>query len=490
MNQRTWTPILLVLLLLLGGCLTKPPTSTPGSTIHLDPEQYSDVGLYAITVGSPVPLPGPLSDEPSIAVSSDGVIAVAGNAGWNSSPTVYTEAGYVWISNDNGTSFELRLNPKPLGQRSGTSCSCDTDVLAIGIELFTTAMHSEFILPRNNANIVASIDSGYTWEARSIFAADSEATSIDRPWLAEGPRSELMLLYDDGGSYAPRTDGEKIEPEVSKRIILKISTDGGATWGKKTEIATVTATQREEIGEDYSYLHHRPSSIQPSTIIVPLTYTNETIAPLHENRVAISHDSGNTFQIVTISEPRIIYNVFDLSLDTLSNGRVVAAWTARDEEGVNKLHVRESSDSGDTWSTTVKVEFPGNMIQPWVALREDGLVAVAHYGTDAQEAMRDIDPVDTPWYPRVALLDPDDSGAPVAVVNLTSEPTFKGFPCNFGSGCPQGVSRLTPMREFLSAEWGPQGSLFTVFVDARESPSNGDTVGRVTVTPVHVERSL
>jgi hypothetical protein len=207
--------------------------------------------------------------------------------------------------------------------------------------------------------------------------------------------------------------------------------------------------------------------------------------------VAVSHDGGATFAVQMLSGPFDVYALFPLSLDALPGGRVVAAWVAP-EEGTQtlRIHLRESQDAGATWSAPRVVRVPGSAQQPWVALRPDGLLAVAYYGTDREGPLPAMGQ-DTPWGPRVVFL---DGTREVAQADLAGGATFRGVLCNQGASCPDGAPSQTPMHEFLSAAWGPDGTLHVAFVDARDTAPAGATPqaakGRVTVTGVHVSAPL
>lgn len=461
-------PVVLCLFLFAGlaGCTTNedgagdikqhsqsPPVLVPGD--------QQIVGSLSVEVGYPVLLPGRHASEPSIAIADDGTIAVAAPAGSSFSPKLHLHGGYVWVSTDGGQSFELKLDPKPPeGVPTAAACSCDADATAIGNELFATTMYWT-VNPFFNANIVSSSDEGQNWELRDPIAADKQP--IDRQWISPGPNGELLLTYT-------WTVGREYLLGSKNGIFQQRSVDGGETW---ENLATVVQVD-DHVNE--SYISMKPKSIAPSTVLVPLIYRN-THADLDVGtQIAVSHDGGNKFKVVGIDEPHDYRANFHFSIDALPDGRVVAAWAkTSNETGTETLYMRQSHDAGDTWGPIQTVDIPGSVVQPWVAWRDDGLLAIAYYGSDDPTPILEMNDT-APWSPRVALLLPlDNNPAPRVVINLTDGPTFHGRPCNGRLCAGPGDSTRTIMREFLSAEWGPNDNIFVSYIDGRNTIDAGRT---------------
>jgi hypothetical protein len=409
-----------------------------------------------------------MASEPSITVTSDQVIAVAAPAG-HTGATAITQGGFVWVSNDGGNTFRLRLDPNQVDTSSVRPCSCDTDIMSRNGELLALTMYY-FVQPFFNVAIAGSTDSGVTWQTRSTMSAT--LPGVDRPWLSPGPGNDLVLTYGSSEIVGGAPDSEPLY--AFQDIGLQKSTDSGKTWSPPVLVATADTTHGGGM------LPLKTRSISPSTILVPLVQGDSS----HRDAdiVAVSHDGGQTFHQIQLAGPHDWYADFDLSLDALPNGRVVAAWT-EPVNGTQRLHVRQSTDSGDTWGPTQVVGMPGTILQPWVALRPDGMLAIAYYGTDLEGSILNMSK-DTPWEPRVALFLSNQTAQPSAIANLSQSAAYHGILCNKGPACPDD-NFVSPMREFLSAQWSPNGTLFVAFTDATERGANNDH-GRITVTSLQV----
>lgn len=426
---------------------------------NLGPGDEHRRGPLNVSVHPPVDLPGPLSLEPSMAVGRDGTVAVAAPAG-TSNPKLFPYGGFLWVSRDAGSSYELVLNPKEPVEAG--FCSCDTDVAIHEGEILATTMYWS-VRPLFNANLVASSDGGRSWETRSISAAEHQP--IDRPWIETAKDGTIFLAYDQGITARGLVTGD---PDP---IYLQRSEDGGRSW---TSGRPVIEDRRERT------LVMDPVTLGERTVLVPLA--TQLPGGKAVTRVAVNHDRGTSFDVVNLSQPHHVHAAFHLSLDAAPDGSVLAAWSYPVEGKTQKLRYRMSHDQGDTWRPARTVDLPGSFAQPWVAARGDGLVAIAYHWSPEEGSVFGMDD-ETPWRPRLTLFDRGQTLTPVASVNLSSAPTFHGVLCNFPTSCPKNVSHQTPMREFLSTTWSPDGSaLYTAWTDAREQPSSGETQGRITVT--------
>lgn len=435
-----------------------------------------------VTLGTPIKLPGPLSIEPSITIADDSLIAVAGPAGGYGGATTLTQGGFVWVSNDGGASFKLVLDPtndtteQVDGSRFGVACSCDTDIMNRNGELSAATMY-EAVQPFFNVAISSSTDKGATWQPKATQV--DPLPNIDRPWLTPGPNNDLLLTYSTYGNVQVPNPGPG-SLYAFQDIGLQRSTDDGRTWSPPILLATADNTHGGGLQS------MKPRSIAPSTILVPLMHGDYSTHPKQkENLVAVSHDDGQTFQTVPVVGFHEDYADFGFNIDALPGGRVVAAWT-ENVNGTQRLHLRESHDKGDTWGPPIIPAISGTVRQPWLALRPDGMLAVAYYGTDQEGAMLNMSK-NTAWMPRVALFSANDTTHPLVIATLSNGPTYHGILCNNSTACPND-SYLTPMREFLSTQWSPRGALYTAYVDAREAPTDSRHLGgRVTVTELTID---
>lgn len=457
---------LVLLLVPLAGCLGSSETQEdPVSTSSLGPGGTTTLADQTVSVRAPVALPDVLASEPSITIADDGTIAVAAPAAGDTNPTLLTHGGYTWVSRDDGQTYTLSLDPgDPEIPASG--CSCDTDVLAVGDELFMTTMYWT-VNPVFNMNLVASQDQGRSWETRSPLVATPGP--VDRPWLAADASGKIYALWNEATSAH-----HAVGLDTVRQPHLQASTDGGTTWSHPVPVA----------GDDPDaafYRGLRPATVGDQGIVVPL---QRVVDNGLQNLVAVSDDGGATFERVVLSEPYPVFAQFDYSIDAGPNGTVVAAWSAPAEETAPaKLHVRTSQDGGTTWGPVRVLDLPGHALQPWVGVRDDGRVAIAYYGSDAQATMYRLSDNAT-WQPRAVLLAHPSDASPDAVVTLSDGPTYQGLLCNSGAACPREAPSETPMREFLSLDWAPDGDLHVAWTDARTTDEEGHA--QVSVTQVEV----
>lgn len=391
-------------------------------------------------------------------VGPDGLIAVAALAG-DEDPTIAAMGGYLWLSHDGGDSFVLaRGSNLPQEARTvigdETPCaSCDTDLLFHDGALHLATFYAT-VIPFWDVSIVTTTDGGSSWEVRNTGAAVH--TPIDRPWLAASEGTPISLIYRYIG---PPQEAPADQVRTVGSIYHQSSTDGGRTWSPPSQI------KQGQPGVGWTF--NKPLVTDEGRILLPIGKSTEASGyEERQNLLMSSDDDGASWTEVPLSESYRWYAAFQFSIEEGPANHLTAAWVQPDaRDGTQSLQIRTSDDGGSTWAPPTHVDLPGTVMQPWVSVRDDGLAAVAYYGTEAEGPVLEI-PNGTAWNPRVALFDIARPEEPLALVNLTEDPTFTGIYCNRSPACPEEAYWRTPMAEFLSADWGPTGDLFVSYVDA------------------------
>jgi hypothetical protein len=279
--------------------------------------------------------------------------------------------------------------------------------------------------------------------------------------LEEGPDGGLVVVYRGSGPSDP--DGIL---QNERPVFAQVSDDGGQTWSMPKRILSGNLSTEQPVRNDEEILVEDPATMPGEATIVPVQ-NRKVPSWTNQNYVAVSDSSGGSYEVQQLGEPYTSWANFDFSLDANSNGTVVAAWPAEHQgKETLKLHVSVSRDAGQSWSPPVQVEHQGQAMQPWVKVREDGLVSIAYYGTNGTESLLNLTQEDG-WHPRVTFLRPTDVMRPIETLSLTQEPIHNGVLCNGRPKCPA-EHRNSPMREFLSQDWTPEGDLLVAWTDARK----------------------
>ena len=180
-----------------------------------------------------------------------------------------------------------------------------------------------------------------------------------------------------------------------------------------------------------------------------------------------------TTKVLTNSPGGSVSNLFPpLSVD--SAGNVYVVWS---DPGDHNLYYQYSTNQGNTWSPTVKINqppaksnvfawaeagAPGNLVAVWLGNNSATLSDnMPNWATDPAAAAL------FPWFGYVALITNANTASPLIEQDrFTSKPMHYGQICNSGIGCtlqvPQG-DRV--MADFLSVDLAPDGAIQIAFND-------------------------
>lgn len=482
---------LLLLLTAVSGCLGAEQSSQapvpPSDTTELASQGLGSgatiiplSGMQA-SIGPVTPLPDRLSTEPSIAIQPDGDLAVSGLA-TDPDPSVSVMGGYVWVSRDRGASFTLERDRTVPHDRPVGCASCDTTLVARDGRFVLGTYYRE-VNPAFDVSIAESNADGSSWQTLHPGAAKEQP--IDRPWLAGSGDGTLLLVYRKRpGIHDPPTSSDTGE------VFAQWGQGSVGTWSQPSLVIAPDAGDQQR-----SVTFEKPEVVDGRALI-PVQVTNGTSDFVnYTNYVAIGGPSEGTWDLRRIGGPEPSLAAFDLSIDANSDGTVVAAWTAPSgSRDTHSLRVRVSRDAARSWGPVRTLPVPGSSVQPWVAVRDDGLVAVSYHGSSHTGRLLEASE-QTAWWPRTVLFEADRPDRPLAVAQLNHAPIFRGVLCNSSPACPADA-RSVPMGEFLSADWGPRGSLYTAFTNAtaedpgsQTNPFVRDDMGRLTVTRLDVPSS-
>lgn len=456
--MRPGPTTLCLFLSLVVGCAS--PVHTQGQAILPDDTvpvmhvgQVFKVAGKDFIVKTPIRLPDVGSNEPSIAVDRDDVVVFAPASGSASVLGTVAKGGYAWASHDRGDSYKLVLDPRG----KPAVCSCDTDVIARDGVFYGTTMYWS-VTPVFNANLVSSTDGGETWKL--ISPAVASLQPIDRPWLALAG-DKLYFFY---GYITVSASGDPL----GESVLVQTSADAGKTWTPPIMVA----------GEGGSNLFSAKPVAVGSSVLIPLAkYRFGAPDPTVEVSVARVLPSGAVEHEILAKFPSS-GSLFEHGIGAAGNG-VVAAWAQPDNESTN-IVTRSSMDGGSTWGPPRVLHFKGQALQPSVAVRADGLTAIAYYFTDAKGPVNSV-PSNASWTPRVAILDP--TGTWITTATLSETAVLRGPLCDHGVDCPASAS---PLREFLSVAWRPDGTLTVAYTDAAESSTQNSDVGSIMVGRIDV----
>ncbi|MGQ0537285.1 MAG: hypothetical protein ACT4PT_14580 [Methanobacteriota archaeon] len=410
--------------------------------------------------------------EPVIAALADGTLFIAAKAGDQERPNLVEGAGWLWRSDDRGSTWSILREPMhatPLGTAPGTRGpfgSLDPDVVTSPdgwvyyLENWGARAPARpppgvpSPIVAQNYLVERSSDGGRSRDPVTITATDAlEPTAVtDRPWLAAGPDGRLGLYY----LFIDRTQSLVGNGAGVTRAVF--SADHGETWGEPVDV-----TPRRT---GHVHLHARPLVVG-GTIFVPYL----DIGPLAPGRagvdlpaavrVAVSPDDGRSWESFFVAAvPEGTGNLLPLQGAADAKGRLFLGWAARAGENM-ALFFTEGSADGHTWNPPVAIQANGTHFQPWLAARGDGQVAVAWYGGDSTGDPEDAAD-DAPWFAFAATRDGEDS--PWRIGHASEEPVKTGPICVRGGGCTSNHELL----DNLGLTYDTSGVLHLAFARSRE----------------------
>lgn len=442
----------LLLVLVLGACLTKPSPVAPTTSAPW-------FGFAAPV--TPTPAPDGYGSEPSILSAHDGelyVVSVLGSAS--------ARGDGLWSSGDRGLTWTYHGKPDyPFG---GGDADLDEDSTG---RLYLPGQWRGAVPPTlptgdpgcyvtTGESMATSTDGGATW---FVYPVASDTPVVDRQWTATAEAGHAYLVFN----------------QADAGLTVTQSLDGGRTW---TSLRTVPGTYdvgggapcgdpvpSNPLGDPA--VSGGPNGIPGDVLVDPrdhalyIPYAPSIGGAGRHHRLFVSHDQAASFESHVIrttpqgEQPSAIFGT--LAMDDA--GGLYYAWA----ESVNQRHgvqvlVAFSKDHGATWSQPVGVSPPGMVaVFPWVVAGAPGHVAVGFYATTGAFTSDDA-PAGTLWYPVVALSrNLDATNGTFELRTLSGTPNHKGPICTSGTGCSGGRT----LGDFFEVGLGADGRLAVVWAD-------------------------
>lgn len=388
--------------------------------------------------------------EPIVATHPDGTLLYGAHAGTthiyapggpDGSDTYaqnYNGQAYYYWSADNGETWSFAERPAPENQ-DGSGFS-DPD---FAIDKAGTIYVSEINLL--NVAMSASEDGGRTYELRNFFAEDV----ADRQW-SEADEAGVVYLVGNvfGGGTSTRPAGE-----VGHTLFK--SRDGGRTFTEGLADAGGLGDLRVDKSDGTLYEAHLTDGVLSMAVF----------------RNARADDlSFVEYPIATGADLLSSWPSFDLD----PSGNLYITW---DESGRGDrpagIYYAASSDRGETWSKPLRLDLDDRTnTWPWIAVGDDGRVAVAYLEADLALPDHDAEtPGDHGWNIVVASTDSglgcEASATPgFTVTRATSEPMHRGTICQNGTVCQaQGIDRR--LGDYFSIEIDATGRMVAAYSDTR-----------------------
>lgn len=338
------------------------------------------------------------SGEPSLKISDDGTIYIAGTC-------CVVASAPVWRSTDNGRSFEELESPGH-AREWGIGAEGDLAVDNKGRVFFIDTYIAGLLMS-------AWKDNGATWEY-TVQPAGPIPGFDDRPWLAISDKA--LYLYINHVTHT----------EVYR------STDGGRTWTTGGPLSY----KGDALGQPF-FPGHLAAHRKSDTLWVAGVVGNGAgkLASL------VSTDGGTTFREADISTPQReeFSPIFTgaTAVDAANNG--YSTWSTTNKEGCD-VYYAASTNKGKSWQKPVRVNDAGGCATfPWIAARDQGEVALAWYetprmrksasgavasvlrssfsvyGIDVNLTYQDEVPAKQPWHLHVALVRKAHTKNPIVV---------------------------------------------------------------------------
>ena len=446
-----------IALVFLAGCLNKganpaPPDTTTHSGLPFLPE----VKLPADGAGA----------EPNLAVLPDGTLFVAARGGRTAETDPARGNAWLWRSQDHGATWERLRGPSPTPTPAGNATifgEDDADVATSPDGWVYFAVSKVATSPANNLLVEASPDGGATWKS-TPFATSDGFTSIDRQWLVAGADGFVALVY----AYYPEVGNnlQDIVGSVTGNSTMSIqailSHDHGKTWSDPVHV--IGPLHGREA------LHGKPVVLTTGELAVP--YVD---APWnHWNdpatlRVGLSSNHGQSWTSVEVAPIRqSIGAMWATQVAVDATGHLYLVWNERFGDEI-QLHLATSGDDGKSWTAPTLVVAEGLNIEPWVAARADGEVAVSWYGTVARGDPQNVT-AETPWFAMAAL---SVDGGATWREGKGNETAVKLGPLCTGSHCGANHELL----DYASVAFDADGRLHYAY--ARSTISGSQKVGFV-----------
>jgi hypothetical protein len=391
-------PALAVLLL-----ATLPMWGGPGAAMAAPKGMFVNFGLGG-TPPNPNPAPGTFGPtcpqgtpgaqctnnaaEPAIDVTDDGTFygssengLGAGTNAWKATATDATH--YQELTQPNQTSATSDTGFAPGGG--------DTDI-TVATAPNSTGRYNVYVASLNLANVdvSTSTDGGGTW---SLNPAGATIPGDDRPWIAASGASKVCISYHDVATF---------------RIHVNCSTDAGTTFtqlGEAIDANHSFLTDQNQIGNlaiSRTGQHPVYQIMVGPTDAAELATCGTPAGPSSCNRtvwMGVSTDDGQTFtdhQVYTGSPDQSFnHNFPNVAVDRAGN--VYAAFSDN-----HNVYSTFSTDGGQTWATTTKVNKPpaNTAIFPWLEAGAAGKVDLVYYATSYYDGTNPPDnyPISAAWH--------------------------------------------------------------------------------------------
>ena len=340
-----------------------PPAAPPAS---LPP-------VRRVPFGVPVELPlvgGIGAGEPNIAALPDGTLFITSPTGLQSKPNAVEGAAYLWRSTDGGATWETLRGPDAT-MPVGPFCSCDADVIGASDG---TAYYSDWW--DGNYLVESSTDGGETWSAAPVTTREAVPfTRVDRQWLVPGEGGSIGLFY----SYFSQVGLPVPVPvtETTRGVHAVFSTDRGLTWGQPVVVVDhgVQISHPRTLPDGTLVMPYGEIETDPdlgywrSPSRVMLAVSSDGGATWAHMKVA---DAKHGFD-----------NLWAVQADVDASGAIHVGWSARVDDDTMATYLSTSRDAGASWTTPLALRSTGLNFLPWVAATDHGTVAVGWYGSDA-----------------------------------------------------------------------------------------------------------
>jgi hypothetical protein len=381
--------------------------------------------------------------EPSLKVDDQGVVYVA-------APTDRMQA--LWKSTD-GVTFEyvdIEGTSDALGQAwsQGGSGGGDAEVYVTpdGKDVYFADLWG-FCM-----SVGASHDGGATWEVNPLSC--DVPVGQDRQWLWAQPGGHLWMVMN--GASAQGLVSGLADPNAGALYVMH-SIDGGRTWIGRTAIPEDNCARGNVVVTEDGKVFVAGCNSEGPGVAAP-----EGMGYAWHNVAKRSGEPLAGFCYVCG-----IFTVVDADKD----GNLYVAWAdpSEDDQGFD-IWLSTSQDDAATWSTPVRVNHAdGNAVQPWIAAREPGHVAIAWYQTKAKGSP---DEVAGEWYVHMAESWDALAAAPAFAENLVSaQPVQFGPICLSGSACVSARNLL----DFLMVDIDAQGKAHLAYIDGSTGGSAGNS---------------
>jgi hypothetical protein len=396
--------------------------------------------------------PAHSSGEPSIRVSGDGTIYIAGPTGLGGvrAPiTLPVEAGsggdLLWKSTDGGVTWTY------LGSYDGSIGGGDADITtsADGV-VFASGLYLACI------SVARSADDGATF-VPSPTGGCSYTVVDDRQWNDVDTDGTVYTAFGNtGGAAAGQifvVPSLVSAPVVVPGPAIQVSVDPNYQWPGVLDI-----DQRD--GTVYVAWNTSGAPNDCDDPDNPCDGPAGSVTP-DEIRLGVLKKGASAAEAPKLVATRT-FDTFDafVGVDVGADGRIYVVWNERHPTvGETWTMLSSSANGGDTWTAPVRVGSAAHTtVFPWVSVGDAGRVAVSYYGTTAKG--RSPETVSGDWYVWSSFS--TDGGATFQEYKTTPHYIHQGAVCTSGTGCASGARDLL---DFFETDTDANGCLVTTYTD-------------------------